>query len=114
MNHIEARRLKIALDYDRTYTADKQLWYLFIKQAIALGHDVKFVTWRFKDANRYADPKWRSNEDIETDARYNKVDVVYCDHGPKQKYYSADIWIDDQPATIIASAILIDQKEERV
>lgn len=99
--------LKIALDYDQTYTADKLLWNRFIKLAINMDHEIKFVTARFENADTYHNKDWRTNADIEADANQLGIDIVYCNHKPKQEVYNADIWIDDRPATIIAPTILI-------
>ena len=51
----------IALDYDKTYTADPALWDNFVDLAQSRGHTVKIVTMR------------RPDEAIDTDV----VDVVY-------------------------------------
>lgn len=38
--------MKIALDYDETFTADPELWKPFVAHCKARLHEVKFVTAR--------------------------------------------------------------------
>ena len=71
----------IALDYDKTYTADPALWDNFVDLAQSRGHTVKIVTMR------------RPDETIDTDV----VDVVYTSRKAKSSVIRADIWIDDSP-----------------
>jgi hypothetical protein len=76
--------LKIALDYDGTYTADPVLWTEFIRMARASGHEVVIVTSR------------SPQERIWTD-----VPVVYCSRTAKRRHFTADVWIDDMPKWIV-------------
>lgn len=71
----------IALDYDKTYTADPLLWNDFIAIAQKRGHAVKIVTMRRPDQTINGAP----------------VDVVYTSRKAKASVVSADIWIDDSP-----------------
>ena len=52
--------MRIALDYDETYTAAPVLFKLFVLAAIQYGHKVTFVTYR---------PKTGCNDDIKHDAK---------------------------------------------
>ena len=79
----------IALDYDKTYTADPALWDDFIQSAKDRGHTVKIVTMR------------RPDEVIE----YAPVDVIYTSRKAKAAVVNADIWIDDSPAWIFQDSI---------
>jgi hypothetical protein len=74
----------IALDYDKTYTADPALWDNFIQSAKDRGHSVKIVTMRY------------TSEPIES----VPVDVVYTSRKAKATVFKADIWIDDSPSWI--------------
>jgi len=74
----------IALDYDKTYTADTALWDDFIQSAQDRGHSVTIVSMRYPD------------EKIE----FVPVDVVYTGRKAKATIFKADIWIDDSPAWI--------------
>lgn len=71
----------IALDYDKTYTADPALWNDFIVIAQKRGHAVKIVTMRSPDEEIIGMP----------------VEVVYTNRKAKASVVSADIWIDDSP-----------------
>lgn len=83
--------MKIALDYDDTFTADPDLWMEFVASAKARGHEVTFVTFR------YAGPY---NGDIEIDAQRMEIPIVFCGQKQKASCYQADIWIDDRPEWI--------------
>lgn len=71
----------IALDYDKTYTADPVLWNDFIQSAQDRGHVVKIVTMRRPDEVIIEPP----------------VEVVYTSRKAKATIVNADIWIDDSP-----------------
>lgn len=90
--------MKIALDYDGTFTADKALWTPFVQHAKANGHEIKFVTYR--DTNPLLMKAFQSNDDIEADAKKLGIDIIYTCNQPKRKLYQADIWIDDNPELI--------------
>ena len=79
----------IALDYDKTYTADPVLWDDFIVAAKARKHNVKIVTMR------------TPSEAIQVGG----VDVVYTSRQAKIKHIPADIWIDDNPAWVYQDAL---------
>jgi len=79
----------IALDYDKTYTADPTLWNGFIFAAKARKHDVKIVTLR------------TPNESIQVDG----VEVIYTSRQAKMKHIAADIWIDDNPAWVYQDSL---------
>jgi len=85
--------MKIALDYDETFTAAPVLWKQFISLCKEYGHDIKFVTYR---DSRY------SNDDICADAYDCGVEIVFTAGIQKEHVYNADIWIDDSPETIVS------------
>ena len=87
------KSLKIALDYDETFTEDKAFWWSFIDLARSHHHLVSFVTYR-------TDNDCDNNSDIEYDAKKCGIPVVYSWCKPKRSVFDADIWIDDSPATI--------------
>lgn len=76
--------MKIALDYDNTFSADPALWLSFIDTALARGHEVKIVTSRRPDMP----------------IPIHGLDIIYCSFTAKRKHYAADIWIDDDPPHI--------------
>lgn len=103
--------MKIALDYDDTYTKDPELWDSFIAEAKERMHEVTFVTLRFsKDVfmsrynhkeNDLIDHGWYLyNEDILSDAENLEIPVIFTGGAPKSQHYKADIWIDDSPEFI--------------
>lgn len=77
--------MKIALDYDHTYTLDPEFWDDFIFEAKDRGHLVTIVTSRSK------------NEPIEHKIACH---VIYCNYQAKEEFYKPDIWIDDDPKWI--------------
>lgn len=83
--------MKIALDYDETYTAKPALFKQFVIMAKQYGCEVKFVTYR---DHRYC------NEDIHADASDLGIDIIFTAGKQKQHIYDADIWIDDNPIVI--------------
>lgn len=84
--------MRIALDYDDTYTLDRASW----RKAVAAlmmnpCTSVTFVTARMERGD---------NEDIYQDAKAMGIDIVFCNRKPKQECFTADVWIDDTPLAI--------------
>ena len=79
----------IALDYDKTYTADPAMWSDFIQLAQDYGHEVKIVTMRYP------------HEIIDSPP----LAVVYTSRKAKGTAFKADIWIDDSPAWIFQDSL---------
>jgi hypothetical protein len=84
--------MKIALDYDKTYTADPDMWRHIIAVMRGMSHEVMIVTSR--DPNDLV-------EDRDWFEKYT-IPVIYCDYWAKrqvceQRGISIDIWIDDNP-----------------
>lgn len=92
--------MKIALDYDDTFTADKDLWHRFVVNAKHRGHEVRFVTARWKTTPAY------TNEDIIFDAHALDIPIIFCEGVQKEDacydhgFHPVDIWIDDFPVLI--------------
>lgn len=88
--------MKIALDYDKTFTADPGLWRTFVHFAKQFGHEVRIVTYR--------DP---IKDNI--DEKVHPIKVIYTDGIAKRFYclwfaddkkgWMPDVWIDDRPET---------------
>jgi hypothetical protein len=79
----------IALDYDKTYTADPALWDAFVQSAQDCKHTVKIVTMRYP------------SETIEN----APCEVIYTSRKAKATVVSADIWIDDNPQWIYEDSL---------
>ena len=92
--------MKIALDYDETFTAAPVLWKQFIALCKEYGHEVKFVTNR--------DGRF-DNDDILADASDCGIPIIFTNGLQKEHVYKADVWIDDSPETIVGFRKLGDQ-----
>jgi hypothetical protein len=95
--------MKIALDYDETYTRDPLLWNWFVAQAMERGHEVYCVTARSE----------RSLDDVMfTLGRLLPPGHVFAtNHAAKRKFMAdlgimIDVWIDDQPEMIVEVPLL--------
>jgi hypothetical protein len=84
----------IALDYDKTYTADPSLWNIFIDTARVHGHEIICITMR------YPHEKITAFDDIEIyyTCRYAKLQWA------KKNNIHVDIWIDDKPEWLFDNA----------
>ncbi len=85
----------IALDYDGTYTADPGLWNHFVDVARSRNHEVHLVTLRTE------------SEPVRLGCIVDRVH--YTDRKAKRPYMEArglsvQVWIDDMPDFILASA----------
>lgn len=78
--------MRIALDYDGTYTEDSELWDQFIKLAEARGHQVTCVTMR------------HLHEPVPSSM---PCDVIYTSRKAKAKAVEMDVWIDDSPHWLV-------------
>lgn len=76
--------MRIAIDYDGTYSADPELWKPFIYHAKSRGHEVTCVTMRYP------------HEPIEM-----PCPVFYTSRKAKAIAFDADIWIDDSPRWLL-------------
>ena len=91
--------MNIGLDYDDTYTSDKELWRSVVALMQSKGYDVRFVTYRFAEPNGY------DNHDIKIDAECLQIPIIFCngvqkDDVCRQLGFFVDIWIDDFPVGI--------------
>lgn len=94
--------MKIALDYDRTFTLDPDAWLSFVASFTAAGHDVRVVTIRDEFHDRTADL-----------VRLEALMPVIYTRGIAKRWYcwhftdgwSPDVWIDDKPETILGNSM---------
>lgn len=88
--------MRIALDYDNTYTRDPELWNKFIADSFALGHEICCVTMRAS----FDFIPWPPEFCILVIKTAGKAKVPFCEAlGVK-----VDIWIDDQPYRLTQDA----------
>lgn len=95
--------MKIALDYDETFTADPKLWLKFINDCQLRGHEIMVVTYR--DVGIPVEDEM-------------PIDVYYTAYRSKRDYMSSlgihiDIWIDDSPEAIVSDSTWNDADRER-
>jgi len=92
----------IALDFDGTYTADPELWDLFIEHARAKGHEVIIATMRLEGMEEervlYYGLDKKVDKIIYTNRKAKKVEV-------RRQYKDPDIWIDDNPEWLFEDAL---------
>lgn len=89
--------MKVGLDWDGTVNADPVAFKGVVESLLDTGHDVTVTTWR-------SPPEGYDNyPDIEEIfAMWGfKLPVVYCSGKAKRDCYPADIWIDDNPASVV-------------
>lgn len=86
--------MKIALDFDDTYTADPELWDEFVASAKNRGHSVVVVTGRRRTEENVADVQVPGCSVIFTELLAKEW---YCSHFHKCTF---DIWIDNEPRFI--------------
>jgi|GEM_PF-2444325 len=89
--------MKIALDYDETFTEDPIFWRGVIDLAKQRGHSVTFVTFRVEMNEGYSGSH---NADICADAADLNIDVIFTNGQQKAHHFDADVWIDDMPEII--------------
>lgn len=90
--------MKIALDYDNCYNADKRFWDKFIEMSLNAGHEVYIVTARHPE------------KDYIGDKVHWALPILYC-NGVAKKWFchhnfdiDFDIWIDDKPEGIVQNS----------
>lgn len=94
------KQLTIAIDFDDTFTADPMLFSELIKHAVARGHKCYIVTARRNTVD---------NVDLvnaQLDFWQCQCPVVFSNLGSKIAKMKAmdievDIWIDDDPRTLV-------------
>jgi hypothetical protein len=87
--------MKIALDYDDTFTVNPEMWRSIIHILVEYGHDVRIVTSRFY--LRESEREIKAATDLP---------VIFCKHNSKYEIckklgWIPDIWIDDYPWAIV-------------
>lgn len=107
--------MKIALDFDDTFSLDVPFWRDFCATCIRDGKDIRIVTARGEGGKRYANfyggqktLHVDNNRDIEKALEGLDVPIIYCGWSDLGKRYicqqehnwDPDVWIDDRPEAI--------------
>ena len=89
--------MKIAVDYDDTYTRDPALWEGFMRSAHDAGHEVRIVTIR--DDRRDRDRVLMRAENV-WGVIYTRgvAKKFWCEHFGDG--FVPDVWCDDRPETV--------------
>lgn len=90
--------MKIALDYDNTYSADPMFWQGFIKLCKHAGHEVRIVTARDERFDR-TEPLEMVEGIVSIIYTRGIAKRWYCEHFAED--FLPDIWIDDRPESIL-------------
>ncbi len=93
--------MKIALDYDKTYTADAVFWNAFLQVARAAGHEVRIVTVRDERLDRTA-PLVALEDRLPVIYTRGVAKEWFCTHFTDG--WMPDIWIDDSPKSIFENS----------
>ncbi len=93
--------MRIAIDYDKTFTTDPDMWCKVIIILEDAGHDVVCVSSRFNN--------YENMEELGHNLPRH-MNIVFCDHNAKAEVMKkrgtpVDIWIDDDPYTIDPNGI---------
>lgn len=96
--------IKVALDYDNTYTLDPDGWRKLIRVMREFLHwDVRTVTMRSEELDPIVDKP--AYMDMASGGIYTFLPIIYCDGKPKKEVceqhdWVPDFWIDDKPKSI--------------
>lgn len=90
--------MKIALDFDQTYTLDPDCWDDIICGFYNCGHEVCIVTVRH--------PYWDAHPLLDELKAVYGVNIIFTDGKAKKAFceelgINIDVWIDDRPQTVI-------------
>src|SRR5690606_23795431 len=95
------RVMKIAIDYDGTWTEDPAFWRDFIASARRAGHECRIVTYRDD----------RFDRTPELAALEAEVGVIYTRGIAKRRYcnhfgegFVPDVWVDDTPEALLQNS----------
>lgn len=93
--------MRIALDFDQTYTLDPDCWFDVINTFQEAGHEVVVVTVRH--------PYWDAHPYIDDLYKQLLVDCIFTDGKAKKAFceergINIDVWIDDRPQTILGDS----------
>lgn len=102
--------MKIALDYDNTYTLNPRAWeHVLGVLRFQFGTDIRTVTLRSGERDEILDfPGGMYGE---------ALPIIYCDGRPKREVcrelgWEPDVWIDDAPESIVSGSTLTPEQIE--
>lgn len=90
--------MKIALDYDLTYSLDPKFWNQVIAAARRNGHDIRVVTVRDDNLDRTA-PLLELEQRLPVIYTCGVAKKWYCSHFGDG--FTPDVWIDDKPESVL-------------
>lgn len=93
--------MKIALDYDGTYTADPAFWDIMISVALRQGHDIRVVTARDDLVDR-TEPLVEVERLVPVIYTRGIAKRWYCEHFVDD--FVPQIWIDDRPEAVLQNS----------
>jgi hypothetical protein len=93
--------MRLALDYDQTYTLDPSAWNEVISTMQLNGHDIRVVTVRSPEHDR-----------TEPLIALEKIVPVFYTNGVAKRWWLShfgggfmpDVWIDDKPESILENS----------
>lgn len=98
--------MNIALDYDNTFSRQRDMWWTFVLNARDWGNDIRIVTSRNPDLDKIEDSL----------IEYLGLKVIYT-NGVAKKFFCenfadlpVDVWIDDKPESILENSSLTPQQ----
>lgn len=103
--------MRIALDYDDTFTLDPSFWGRFISAAFKAGHEVVICTLRMKTVESCKEiRKAIFDECFDYGAI---IPILFANHewkidATKKAGHDIDVWIDDSPQFIAPPFTLLD------
>lgn len=90
----------IAVDYDNTYTADREIFEILIKLFLERGHTVVCVTGRGKfESQPVLDSIGKLVPCVFAGGEWKKI-------AAEKAGYKVDVWIDDDPSYIMRQYLL--------
>ena len=86
--------MNIAIDYDGTYSRDKEMWSSVCQSMINIGHKVFCITKRYKQLGE------EIRKNILSEIPIIFVETRYKKQTTLKMRLPIDVWIDDKPESI--------------
>ena len=98
--------MKIALDYDNTYTADPEFWYEFMLDAKERGHDIFIVTYRDERYDMTDGLQFLIEDDFEVYFTRGVAKKWWMNQFAPEYHRDVCVWIDDKPEAILNNSVI--------